>query len=88
MRRGRRHRAAIPHPHHLRHARHPTGDWHLFADWADDIFKVFEWNIVNDEPDILRAWNALEDYLDLMVTRRRDSLGDDLLSDLSVQRSR
>lgn len=60
----------------------PPGDWHLFSDWADDIFKVFEWNIVNDEPDILRAWNALEDYLDHMVTRRRDALGDDLLSDM------
>jgi cytochrome P450 len=60
----------------------PPGDWHLFSDWADDIFKVFEWNIVNDEPDILRAWNALKDYLDRMVTRRRDALGDDLLSDM------
>ena len=45
----------------------PSGDWHLFSDWADDVFKIFEWNIVNDEADILRAWNALEDYLDHMV---------------------
>ena len=57
----------------------PRDDWHLFSDWADDIFKVFDWNVVNDEPDILRAWSALEDYLDDMVTRRRDALGDDLL---------
>ena len=51
---------AVPHSDHLRHARDTAGDWHLFSDWADDIFKVFEWNIVNDEPDILRAWRALE----------------------------
>jgi hypothetical protein len=37
----------------------PSEDWHLFSDWADDIFKIFEWNAVNDEPDILRAWRAL-----------------------------
>jgi cytochrome P450 len=61
----------------------PPSDWHLFSDWADDIFKIFDWNVVNDEPDILRAWRALEDYLDDMVTRRRDALTDDLLSDMT-----
>ena len=60
----------------------PSADWHLFSDWADDVFKVFEWNVVNDEPDIVRAWKALEDYLDVLVSDRRDALGDDLLSDL------
>jgi cytochrome P450 len=60
----------------------PPSDWHLFSDWADDVFKIFDWNVVDDEPDILRAWNALEAYLDGMVTRRRDALTDDLLSDM------
>jgi cytochrome P450 len=60
----------------------PPQDWHLFSDWADDIFKVFDWNVVNDQTDILRAWKALENYLDDMVTRRRDALADDLLSDM------
>jgi cytochrome P450 len=60
----------------------PPDDWHLFSDWADDIFKIFDWNVVNDEPDILRAWRALEDCLDDMVTRRRDALTDDLLSNM------
>jgi cytochrome P450 len=60
----------------------PSEDWHLFSDWADDIMKIFDWNVVNDEADILRAWHALEDYLDDMVTRRRDALADDLLSDM------
>ena len=60
----------------------PREDWHLFSSWADDIFKVFDWNVVNDAPDIVRAWNELEAYLDGMVTRRRDALTDDLLSDM------
>ncbi|MDT5016899.1 MAG: hypothetical protein QOD39_3059 [Mycobacterium sp.] len=60
----------------------PPEDWHLFSAWADDIFKVFDWNVVNDEPDILRAWKALEEYIDGMVTRRRVALTDDLLSDM------
>jgi cytochrome P450 len=60
----------------------PPGDRHLFSDWADDIFKIFDWNVANDEHDILRAWHALENYLDAMVINRRDALGDDLMSDL------
>ncbi len=58
----------------------PREDWHLFSAWADDIFKVFDWNVVNDAPDIVRAWKELEAYLDEMVTARRDALTDDLLS--------
>lgn len=57
-------------------------DWKLFSDWADDIFKVFDWNVVNDGPDIVRAWRALEAHLDAMVASRRDALTDDLLSDM------
>ena len=60
----------------------PREDWHLFSTWADDIFKVFDWNVVNDAPDIVRAWKELEAYLDEMVTGRRDALTDDLLSDM------
>ena len=60
----------------------PREDWHLFSTWADDIFKLFDWNVVNDAPDIVRAWNELEAYLDEMVTQRRDALTDDLLSDM------
>ena len=60
----------------------PREDWHLFSAWADDIFKVFDWNVVNDEPDIMCAWRALERYVDDMVTSRRDALTDDLLSDM------
>lgn len=57
-------------------------DWNLLSEWADDIFKVFDWNVVNDGPVIVAAWRALEGYLDTMVANRRSSLTDDLLSDM------
>ncbi len=60
----------------------PSEDWHLFSDWADDIFKVFDWNVVNDGPVILRAWREVEGYLDDMVTSRRHTITDDLLSNM------
>ena len=41
LRRRRRHCQAIPDSDHLRAARRPREDWHLFSDWADDIFKLF-----------------------------------------------
>jgi len=28
----------------------PREDWHLFSTWATDIFKVFDWNVVNYAP--------------------------------------
>ena len=60
----------------------PREDWHQFSEWADDIFKAFAWNVANDTPDIVRAWAQLDDYIDGMVARRRESLTDDPLSDL------
>ena len=57
-------------------------DWNLLSEWADDIFKVFDWNVVDDGPVIVAAWRALEGYLDAMVADRRSSLTDDLLSDM------
>jgi cytochrome P450 len=60
----------------------PRRDWQLFSAWADDIKKVFEWNVANDEPAITAAWAELDAYLEEMLTQRRDNLTDDLISDL------
>ncbi|OBH77514.1 cytochrome [Mycobacterium scrofulaceum] len=60
----------------------PARDWQLFSSWANDIKKIFEWNIAEDEPLILRAWSELDAYLEGLITRRRASLTDDLISDL------
>jgi cytochrome P450 len=60
----------------------PAEDWHLFSDWTDGIKKLFEWNVVNDAPVILKAWDELDAYLEHLVAQRRASLSDDLISDL------
>jgi cytochrome P450 len=60
----------------------PSEDWELFSDWTDDIFKVFDWNVAEHERAILAAWDELDAYIDVMVANRRQTLTDDLLSDL------
>ncbi|MHA0287447.1 cytochrome P450 [Mycobacterium sp. C3-094] len=60
----------------------PREDWHLFSRWADDVFKLFDWNVSTDAPDIVRAWRSLETYLDDMICRRKESGADDLMGAL------
>jgi cytochrome P450 len=62
----------------------PREDWQQFSLWADDVFKAFTFTVdVREvEPVVMRAWRELDDYVDDMVARRRNSLTDDLLSDL------
>jgi cytochrome P450 len=60
----------------------PRQDWQLFSGWAEDIFKIFNWNVANDAPVIMAAFDALDAYVDDMVDRRRHHLTDDLISEL------
>ena len=60
----------------------PPEDWRLFSAWADDIFKVFTWNVAEYSDDIMAAWDELEAYIDSMVAERRQTLTDDLISEL------
>jgi cytochrome P450 len=60
----------------------PRHDWQLFSDWVTDIKKIFDWNLPADEASILNAWQALDDYLEDMIARRRHTLTDDLISGL------
>jgi cytochrome P450 len=60
----------------------PRRDWQLFSDWADDIFKLFAWNVAEDEPVILAACRQFDAYMQDMVTQRRHTLTDDLISEL------
>jgi cytochrome P450 len=55
----------------------PRRDWQLFSDWAEDIFKIFNWNVGNDEPVIMEAFDELDAYIDDMVAQRRRNLTDD-----------
>lgn len=62
----------------------PREDWRQFSLWADEVFKAFSFtvDVAEIEPDVMRAWGELDDYVDDMVARRRHCLTDDLLSDL------
>jgi cytochrome P450 len=61
----------------------PREDWEQFSLWTDHVFKAFSFPFSADGiPDVLRAWGELDDYVDDMVARRRNTLTDDLLSDL------
>jgi cytochrome P450 len=60
----------------------PSEDWKLFSEWADDFFKLFSWNVAEYEQVILKAWAELDEYVDGMVAERRNSLTDDLISEL------
>ncbi|MBB2771332.1 MULTISPECIES: cytochrome P450 [Mycolicibacterium] len=62
----------------------PREDWHLFADWTEEVFKAFNFQteLTFDESEIMRAWGELDAYVDDMVAARRDNLTDDLLSEL------
>jgi cytochrome P450 len=51
----------------------PRQDWQLFCDRTDDIKKLFEWNVANDGPAIVAAWDQLDAYLEDMITRRRQT---------------
>jgi cytochrome P450 len=60
----------------------PCEDWELFSRWADDLSKAFGANVAAEESAILRAWEQLDAYLEELIARRRQSLGDDLISEL------
>ncbi|MGE2737723.1 cytochrome P450 [Mycolicibacterium vaccae] len=62
----------------------PSEDWHLFADWTEEVFKAlnFQPDVTFDEASIMRSWGELDSYVDDMVAARRDNLTDDLLSEL------
>ena len=60
----------------------PRQDWQLFSDWADDIFKFLTWNVANDAPVIMAAFDELDAYIEDMIARRRRTLTDDLISEL------
>jgi cytochrome P450 len=60
----------------------PSRDWKLFSQWTNEITKMFDWNLANDAPAMLAAWEAQDTYMEEMIARRRDTLTDDLVSEL------
>ncbi|MGI8492859.1 MAG: cytochrome P450, partial [Acidimicrobiales bacterium] len=60
----------------------PKQDWKLFSQWATDIFRIFNSDLVNDLPQINRASEELDEYVRALIDQRRSDLGEDLLSEL------
>lgn len=60
----------------------PRQDWKLFSAWATDIFRIFNNNLVEDMPLIAQAGEELTEYVSDMISERRRSPRQDLLSDL------
>ena len=58
----------------------PKQDWKLFSQWATDIFRIFNQDLVTDLPEIERASAELDSYVRSMVNDRRARPSDDLLS--------
>ena len=60
----------------------PKEDAKQFSAWATDIFRIFNQNLLEDLPLVMRATAELDEYVRAMVERRRRDPADDLLSDL------
>ena len=60
----------------------PKEDWKLFSNWATDIFRIFNGDLVNDMPIIEAANAELDAYVRAMIDDRRSKPADDLLTDL------
>ncbi len=60
----------------------PQKDWKLFSGWATNIFRIFNGNLQNDMPVIIKAQDELDEYLIDLIERRRSTPTDDLLSAL------
>jgi cytochrome P450 len=58
----------------------PKEDWKLFSDWATNIFRIFNGDLLNDRAAIEAAMHELDDYVRAMVEERRSRPADDLLS--------
>jgi cytochrome P450 len=60
----------------------PSDDRERLSAWTDEVFKIFNFNVANDAPDILRAFDELDHHIDSMIDERRHAPADDLISEL------
>ncbi|TMS52452.1 cytochrome P450 [Mycobacterium sp. DBP42] len=60
----------------------PRKDWGRFSDWTDEFAKIFAHNVVEDAPDILAAWEAMDIHIEGLVAARREAPADDVISEL------
>lgn len=60
----------------------PREDWPLYSAWADQAFRVFNFDLTNDMPVIETAFREMGEHVEELVERKRSAPGDDLLSEL------
>jgi cytochrome P450 len=60
----------------------PKSDWKKFSVWATDLLRIFNNDLVNDGPAILRARTELDEYVRALIERRRSDPANDLITDL------
>jgi cytochrome P450 len=60
----------------------PRDDWQQFSRWATDVLRIFDFNLAEDLPVIMRAQDELDAYTRDLIAQRRDRPGDDLITSL------
>jgi cytochrome P450 len=58
------------------------GDYQKFSEWADTLFLLLSSQLAGREEDVWRVLGELWSYCDHLVSERRVTLGDDLISRL------
>jgi cytochrome P450 len=60
----------------------PREHWQQFSRWATDVLRIFDFNLAQDLPVIMRAQDELDAYTRQLIAQRRDLPGDDLITSL------
>lgn len=60
----------------------PKKDWQLFSRWAEDVLRIFNANLVEELPLIMKAQDELDEYTRALIADRRNSPADDLLTSM------
>jgi cytochrome P450 len=60
----------------------PKEDWKQFSVWASDLLRVFNGNLVEDAPIIMRTQDELDEYVLQLIDERRSRPAEDLLTAL------
>jgi cytochrome P450 len=60
----------------------PKEDWKQFSLWASDLLRIFNGNLAEDFPVIMRAQDELDEYVSRLIDERRSRPADDLLTAL------
>jgi cytochrome P450 len=60
----------------------PKEDWKRFSVWASDLLRIFNGNLHEDWPIILRTQDELDQYVSALIEERRHRPADDLLTAL------